>query len=241
MNGSLWRGMLVGTLVLLFASSATAQSIWNFEFMGGFNMSKLRGDDTDARLAFSDEDIGAGEITGDIDGTKIGFSAGALVTVGLNENFGIQSGILWGRRGGDGEVTIRGDIPGLGIVDLSADVTVTLDYIDIPILGVFTFPAGETMSVRAMVGPVLAFNSNAEVEISVAGGSGSEDIGDVIKSVDVQGLLGAGLVFHLTNINFIVDGRFALGFSSVDDSGADLDIKNGGFTLMAGLGIPLNP
>jgi hypothetical protein len=240
MSRSILKGALLGASIMLLAAGANAQPVWNIEIVGGLNLSQLRGDDTDARIIFSDEDIGTGEISGDIGGNKFGFTAGALVTVQVNENFGVQSGFLWGRKGSDGEIAMRGDIPGLGVVDLTADVTLTLDYLDIPILGVLTFPAGETTSIRAMVGPVLGFNTNAEVEVSLAGTSRTEDISDGIKSVDVAGLLGAGVVFHLNSVNVILDGRYAFGFSSIDDE-TDFDVKNAGFTLLAGLGIPLTP
>jgi hypothetical protein len=240
MTRSIWKGALLGAITILFAASAGAQPVWNIEIVGGFNLSQLLGDDTDAKLIFSDEDIGDGEISGDIGGTKLGFSGGALFTVQMNDNFGVQSGLLWGRRGGDGELTLRGDIAGLGVVDLTADATMTLDYVDIPILGMVTLPAGESTSFRVMAGPVLAFNSKAEAEISLLGESFSEDIGDIVKSVDIEGLVGAGMVFHLTTLDLIVDARYAFGFSSIDDE-TDLDIKNAGVTLLAGLGIPLNP
>lgn len=241
MNRPIWKCALLGAAVVLMAASASAQPVWNFELVGGVNLSQLRGDDTNANFIFSDEDIGTGEISGDIGGTRVGFSVGGLFTVQVNDNVGVQSGLIWSRKGSDGEITIRGDIPGLGIVDLTADVTFTLDYVEIPILGVFTFPAGESASIRAIVGPVLGFNSNAEVEVSLAGQSESEDISEGIKSVDVEGLLGAGVILHLNRVNLIFDGRYSFGFASIDDSADEADIKNAGFTLLAGVGIPLNP
>jgi hypothetical protein len=147
--------------------------------------------------------------------------------------------LLWARRGGDGEFRIRGDFPPpLGTQDVTTDVTVTLDYVDIPVLGVLTFPMAENTSIRFLAGPVLGFNSKAEAEVSLIGPT--EDLGDIVKSVDVQGLLGAGLVLHFNRFNVVADGRYAFGFSSIDDE-TDLDIKNAGFTILAGVGVPLNP
>lgn len=237
------RHTLITVLLAAFAAAiagpAASQPAWNFELVAGVDFTQLTGDDTDATLVFNDPDLGSGEVSGDIGGMKAGFTVGGLVTVDINDNFAVQSGLLWTRKGGDGDVTLRGDIPGLGVVDLTANVTMTLDYIDIPILGVLSFPAGETMRFRAMAGPVLSFNTKADVDIEVAGYSQSEDFGDNVKPVDVGGLIGAGLVIPAGALNVIFDARYTMGFTSIDDSDADADIKNSAFAVTAALGIPL--
>lgn len=231
--------VLIAIVAVAIAIPAVGQPAWNFELVAGVDFTQLTGDDTDATLIFNDPSIGSGEVSGDIGGMKVGFTVGGLFTVDINDNFAVQSGLLWARKGSDGDVTLQGDIPGLGVVDLTANVTMTLDYIDIPILGVLSFPAGETMRFRAMAGPVLSFNTKADVDVEVAGYSQSEDFGDYIKSVDVGGLIGAGLVIPAGALNFNFDARYTMGFTSIDDSDADLNIKNSAIAVTAALGIPL--
>ncbi len=214
---------------LFIVSQAGAQAVWDLEFVGGFNVSRLTGD-TGADITGFVEDLGTGEIDANVDGSKIGLTGGVLVTVGLNNSFGIQSGLMWSRKGGDGEVSAT-----LGSLNLTGDLTITLDYVEIPILGVLSFPVGETVDIRAMAGPVLSFNSKAEIEVADV----TTDIGDFVKSVDIGILVGGGLVIPLTSVDFIVDARYTFGLSSVDDTSADLDLKNGSFTILAGIGIPL--
>lgn len=216
-----------------------AQAIWNVELVGGLNFSQLTGSDTDARVFITNPDIGSGDFSGDIGGMKVGFSAGGLFTVDVNGNFGVQSGVLWTRRGGDGTVLVKLDTPILGVDEINADVTLTLDYVEIPILGVFSFPVGETLRMRTLVGPVLAFNTNAEFKASFQGSSASNDFGDYIKPFDLGGLIGAGLSFPTGGVELLVDARYTFGFTSVDDSGNDLDIKNSQLAILAGVGIPL--
>jgi hypothetical protein len=81
MNTSTWKGVVLAAVALLVATSAGSQPVWNVEIVGGLDLTQLRGDDTDASLIFADEDIGSGEVAGDIGGTKFGFVAGVLVTV----------------------------------------------------------------------------------------------------------------------------------------------------------------
>jgi hypothetical protein len=202
--------------------------------VAGVGFTRLTGDDNEFMLDIDGDAIGV-----DIGSTKVGFTAGGLVTVKLNDTFGIQSGLLWSRKGGDGEARGPVDVPGLGVIDVTIDVKLTLDYVDIPVLGVFMLPVTESMSVRALAGPVIGFNTKAEIEAEFEGASASEDIGDETKSVDLGALLGVGVVIPAGAVNLHADARYFFGFSSVDDSPADLDLKNAGLFVLASVGIPL--
>jgi hypothetical protein len=235
------RSLFCITVAILVCATtpARAQSVWSLEFVGGLNFSQFSGDDTGARVLFADDDLGSGEISGDVGGTRVGLVAGAMVNVFFTDNFGFRSGVLWARKGSDGEVRLRGDIPGLGIVDLTADVSFTLDYFELPLLGVVAFPVSDGATVRMMAGPVLAFNSSADVEVSLFDFSESEDIGDEIKALDVLGLLGLGVVIPVGSVDVVIDGSYSRGFTGIDDTSADLDIKNSEFRVVAGVAIPI--
>jgi hypothetical protein len=223
--------------LLLAACVASAQSQWDLEVVGGFAVTSLSGD-TDASFSVANPEIAEGDVEGDIDGSKLGFLFGALVTIQLNEYLGVQSGLVWTRKGGDGEAVFEIDSP---LIDQkgTAEITVTLDYVEIPIVGVLRFPVGPVSSLRLLAGPVLGFNSNAEFEASAAGASSTTDIGDQVKSVDVGGVVGAGFAFPTGLVNLQVDVRYTVGLSNVNDTDLDFDIKNRSFSVLAGVGIPL--
>jgi len=231
---------IAASFVILAAGSA-AGAVWSLEIVGGLNMSKLAGNDTDARVIFADDQLGAGEISGDIGGTRFGLATGAMVDVFFTENIGVRSGFLWARKGGDGSVRVQGDIPGLGLVDLTADVTMTLDYFEWPVLAVVAFPISNGSTVRMMAGPVFAFKTNADLEISLAGFSDSQDIGDQVKGTDVLGLLGVGVAIPVGVVEIVVDGSYSRGFTKIDDTSTNLDIKNSEFRITGGVAIPLGP
>jgi hypothetical protein len=223
------------TLLFAFAPAA-AQPEWEVELIGGIGFTRLTGNDTEFMQTVEGQQVGV-----DIGGTRIGLAAGTLVTVKINRNFGVQSGLVWTRRGGDGEALIPAEFPGFGSFELTADVSGTFDYIDIPVLGVLTFPVNDAISVHTMAGPVFAFNTRAEVaiEISSADFTFEQDIGEETKAVDVGGLLGAGIAIPVGAMNFHADARYGFSFTSIDDTAADLDLKHGGLFILAGLGFPL--
>lgn len=230
------KTMLVLTAItaalVVLPCAVSAQPQWEVELVGGVGFTRVTGD-----TEFS-ETIDGDTAAADIGGFKAGFAGGGLVTVYLNPRFGIQSGLVWARKGSDGELVV--DLPSLGLYDVTANVTYTLDYIDLPILGVLDFPVTDVVSIRTMAGPVISFNTKAEVKIELGGASESQDVGDETRSVDFGGLLGAGVAIPAGAVRIHLDARYTFGFTSVDDSPADLDLKNGGFAILAGIGIPLN-
>jgi len=245
MSGSIFRPAVLATAIVLFATAAAAQPSWNVEVLTGLDITQLTGDDTKGSVLVQGTDLGDAAVSGDIGSTRVGFVAGALATVFFTDNVGLQTGLVWARKGSDGQITLNGDVPGFGTVALDVDLTLTLDYLEIPLLAVVQLPAGEVLSMRFVAGPTIAFNTNADLEVSLFNVSNSYDVGDEIKGVDVGGLLGAGLVIPVAAVNIVLDARYSFGFTSVDDfptvAGQEINVdwKNSAITMVAGIEVPL--
>jgi hypothetical protein len=245
MSGSILRPVVLATAIALVATAATAQPSWNIEVLSGLDITQLTGDDTKVSALADIADLGSATVSGDIGSTKVGFVAGALATVFFTDNVGLQTGLVWARKGSDGQIAVDGDVPPFGLVSLDVDLTLTLDYLEIPVLAVVQLPAGEALSMRFVAGPTIAFNTNADFEMSLFDVSQSFDVGDEIKGVDVGGLVGAGLVIPVAAANVVLDARYSFGFTSVDDFApidgreVNVDWKNSAITMVAGVEVPL--
>ena len=143
------------------------------------------------------------------------FIVGAAVMAQLNKNFGIEVDILYARKGAKSEFF---------------DVTFDLDYIEIPILAVGLLPVSETVDLMGFVGPAFSFNISADVD--------GEDIKDEVEGTDISAVFGAGAIFDIGSFKLTLEGRYTLGFVSIDKLEDD-DVKNSAISVMAGFMFPL--
>ncbi len=218
---------------------AAAGPTFEFGLRGGLSMAKLTGDDTKGIIRLEDYDA---TISGDVDQYRMGFTGGVYLMVNVTEMFGVRLEALYAMKGGKGEVEGTVDYSGLEDVPFTADVTFKLAYIEIPLLAVLSIPVGETAKFNAMAGPAVSFKTSAELQIELAIMGyfidQTEDIDEYVKGTDVGGVIGGGFSFEVGQVNLFVDGRWTFGFSSIDDSGEDIDVKNSALSFMAGVGIP---
>lgn len=248
-------------VVLCFASStnALAQPSWELGVKAGFGLAKLTGDDTrETESGYIDLGEGwyaQGEVTQDYGDSKPGFVGGAYAAVHINDQFGIRLEGLYLKKGGKGDNSGQLDVYDdfdvyQGTITVSGENTVALDYFEFPLLGVVSFPVGDAATFDIFAGPVLAFNTNAELEqevtLSANGYSETEsekiDISDDTKGTDFGGVLGAGITFKLERVSLFGEVRYEYGFTKIiesNGSNSDEDIKNSAFGFMVGVGIPL--
>lgn len=208
---------IVAVLALMttfVATNASAEMKLEVGAKGGINLAKMWGSDADS--------------LGTDTSFRTGFLGGAFLGAQFNETWGGRLEVLYAQRGE--KVTF--DLGSLG----SEDVTYKLDYVEIALYGTASFPAGEKGSVYVMAGPYVGFNSKAEVS-----DGGTEDIKDYIKSTDFGIGGGAGFGFMATDmLKIFVEGQYNIGLMSVDDTDADLTIKNQGIGITAGVAVPLS-
>lgn len=227
------------TMCAVPVREAAAGPTFEFGLRGGLGMAKLTGDYTEGIIRLEDYDA---TISGDVDQYRMGFAGGVYFMVNVTEMFGVRLEALYAMKGGKGEVEGTVDYPGLEDVPFTADVTFKLAYFEMPLLAVLNIPVGETATFNVMAGPAISFKTSAELQMDIAIMGyfldETEDIDDYVKGTDIGGVIGGGFSFEVGQVNLFVDGRWTFGFSSIDDSGEDIDVKNSALSFMAGVGIP---
>ncbi len=140
---------------------------------------------------------------------KLGFAAGAVAAFDVMDMLVIQPEVLYSMKGAESE----GE---------SFDLT----YIDIPVLLKYAIPMEGMVAPNLFVGPLLGILLSAD--------AAGEDVKDQLKSMDYGVVFGAGVDFDLGTGKVTIDARYNLGLASIDDSGADWDIKNSGMSAYVG-------
>lgn len=151
---------------------------------------------------------------------KTSFHVGAVAEIPVSDNFAVQPELLYSEQGSDYE-------------EESFDGTVSVNYLNIPVMA--KFEVAEGLSVEA--GPQIGFLLSAKDEYDFEGGSEEEDIKDQLKGTDFG--LNFGLGYKLENgLNF--SARYNLGLSNVNDGDIDdgAEYKNGVFQI--GIGFLFN-
>lgn len=103
-----------------------------------------------------------------------------------------------------------------------------LDYVEIPILAMWTAPAIGRFTPNLAVGPAVGFHIRAKAE--------DEDIKDFIKTVDFGIAFGAGVKVDEIGPGAVTfDVRYTLGLTNVlDDAPSDLSVRNMVLGLLLG-------
>jgi opacity protein-like surface antigen len=153
---------------------------------------------------------------------------GGFMVVQLGNNFAFQPELLYAQKGGKE-------------VDADEIMKLKLDYIEVPLL-LRAFP---TMTGRflphLLAGPTVAYNSNCDAEITEAGVATTVDCDDLLplKDWDLGVALGGGVDMAVGKAFLVLDLRYTLGLTSIDDDSNPSDIKHRAFSIMAGFRYPL--
>jgi opacity protein-like surface antigen len=172
----------------------------------GLNLSDLSGDVEEATDSGSD--------------MKTGFCGGAFLAWAISDWFTLQPEFLYSQKGADAK---------------DYDGTISLNYIEIPLLAMLTIPMEGRFTPNVFVGPSFAFNIKAEA----SSGGASLDIKDEISSTDIGIALGAGVkVGEIGPGAITADIRYTMGLTNVLDNEladlADVSVKNRVFCFMVG-------
>jgi hypothetical protein len=172
-----------------------------------------------------------GEYTDDLN-SKTGFNGGIFFMYQFNKLFAIQPEAYYTMKGATAD----------DVVIENSTSTVSLDYIEIPILFKVIIPIENSpICPSVFVGPYVAFNTTAKQKLEYMGESQEEDIEEV-ASTDFGLVFGAGIGFPIGTNEAGVDFRYGLGLTTIDDSGEDdfPDIKNSVFNINAYFGFNLH-
>lgn len=200
--------------IVLHVGQARAQT--TLSVRGGGSIANLGGSDIDSYI----NDVNS----------RTGFNLGGALTLAVAENMGIQIGAAFVQKGATA-------------TEEGVDITLSLDYIEVPLLWRLSVPTEGAVSPHFYAGPGVSFQADCKVKGSMQGVSASVDCGAAdlpIKSIDVGALLGAGVDIPASGaVAVTLDVFYNLGLSSIDDSGFDSDVKNRAWSILAGASFPI--
>lgn len=227
--------LIVFVLATSIAASANAQVTWSAGFKGGVDFAPFLGSDTKISESVFDENTGSTlTFDGDLDGSRTGFAGGGFATAHINEAFGVQLEVLYVQKGGKGDIAVTVD----GVPAGTLKATVKLDYVEIPLLGVGSFKAGEKATIDLFAGPAVAFNVSAKEKDEFLGETDETDVSDAFKSTDFGLAFGGGVTIAAhPRANVVLEGRYTLGLIKIAES--DADLKTSAFSIMAGVSFPI--
>lgn len=164
----------------------------------------------------------SGDEMDDLD-SRMGLAAGAYLSVPVVPSLSIQPEVLYMMKGATESFN-------------GTDVTIQLDYLEIPILVKYSFGVpGAPARPSIFAGPAFGLNLSSKVKAEAGGESVEEDLED-IKDTDLGLVFGAGLAFHLSGYSLGLDVRYNLGLTSIDDTGEGFDVKNNVISLLVSFG-----
>lgn len=149
--------------------------------------------------------------------SKIGFVFGGFVSYEVNDAFCIQPEVLFTMKGTK--------MSGQGY-----EVSQNLNYIEIPILAKLNIAMDGNAQPNLFFGPAVGLNLSATYKIESDYGDDDGDIEDVAP-MDIGIIFGGGVEFG----NILIDARYDMGLTSIDDSSENFKVKNSVISIMLGM------
>ena len=178
---------------------------------GGMNLSNLNIDNV------NDENM------------RMGYHFGGYLNLPISDAFAIQPEVLYSTKGAKADYNY--DLGFLGSVEGNAQIK--LDYVDIPLLGVFS--VGDNFELH--LGPYIGFLANSKYEFEGTVEEEGDLDNDSFKNMDF-GLVG-GLALNFSALQ--VGARYNYGLQKIQDSDAAKallgDAKNAYFQIFAAIRI----
>jgi hypothetical protein len=138
--------------------------------------------------------------------SKLGFHFGLINDMLLSGSFYIEPGVFFAQKGFK---LSSSDSNGQG------EVTLTLNYIDVPVIFIYKINAGNNLKINLATGPVFCYGIGGTGKSSL--GSGDIQFGsgadDDYKPLDIDMSIGGGIEF--SNIQFCV--AYNIGLSNISN------------------------
>ncbi len=154
---------------------------------------------------------------------RAGFSYGIFMTYGFGRTFAIQPELLFVMKGSK-------YVNGTGLEAYRE--TMSLEYVELPILAKVYLPLSRSFRTHVFAGPAPALNIRARVDASFAGESQQETL-DNIMGVDIGLAAGAGIEVPVRSGWITFDVRYTAGLTTLSKE-ADDDIRNGALSFLFG-------
>jgi hypothetical protein len=202
------RTLLASALLFALAPLAAAQP--TFGVRAGLNVADVSDVDFDRVADF------------ETDGQpRLGFVGGVFAEIPLTPTFAVRPEVLYSQKGAR---AVAAD-------DADDDVSLDLDYIEVPVLARVGFPASPTLEVALLAGPSIGFRLSDNLD-------DIDDFGDddAVTSTDYAAVVGG----EIGSGPFFVDLRYTFGLGDLgedfaDEIGVDTDSspRNGVFAVTA--------
>jgi hypothetical protein len=166
--------------------------------------------------------------------SKFGFCAGGFFMYQFSPMFAVQPEVYYTMKGAKEKGIVN-----IGGQDVTVDQTLTLDYIEIPVLIKLIIPVtGSNINPAIFAGPFVGINTTAKAKAEYDSQTEEVDL-ENIKSTEFGLQFGGGLGFNVGNGELGVDIRYILGLTTWDDSANEFDVKNGviNFNLFYGFNL----
>lgn len=190
------KKVLLAVAILAAGLTANAQEV-NFGAKAGVNFANVSGEDVEDNI------------------TRTSFNVGAVVEFEISDKFSIQPELIYSAQGAKLEEE-----------ESDVDLTLKLDYLNVPVIA--KFYAAEGFSLE--FGPQVGFLLSAKAKAKIGGDSGETDIKDEFETVDFGLNFGAGYKLD-SGLNF--SARYNLGLSNVAKE-SESSVKNSVFQISVG-------
>jgi len=155
-------------------------------------------------------------------GYTAGFAGGLFLIIPLSDRFSFQPELLFVQKGGSEADDFTGDDDFFDDADESEEGSITLNYIELPLLARFNLPLDGEALPYVVAGPSLGYLLGADI----SNGDEEEELADFYRSFNAGLILGAGINYR----NFTADVRFDIGLTNIfDDSDLFSEFENDEF------------
>jgi len=154
---------------------------------------------------------------------RIGYAVGGFVALGLGNGFSIQPEALYTQKG------MGASAPG---GTASSEFKLKADYVDVPILGRFTF--GKGLRGYVFAGPSLNFLISAKAKSGFGGTASETDVSEDMESFEAALVLGGGIEIG----PLLVEARWSEGLTNILVEGkgpAGTDLKTRTLLVLGGI------
>lgn len=168
----------------------------------------------------------------DIEGS-LGLMAGGVIEIGLTENFAIQPEVTYIKRGYDSSMDDGNSL-------FESDLRI--NYLDFG--GLLKFrTASEGFALYLGAGPYYSYAISGEVKTTFLGIENTTklefDDNDDYERGDWSAAFAAGINLPLGQSHLFVDARYLLGLTDIEKRDDELEVRNRGVSVSAGILLPL--
>jgi len=161
---------------------------------------------------------------------KAGVAAGVSVSYDLLPGITLQPELLYVQQGGRWDVNV---LDGGAIVS-NAELTWQLNYLQVPVLARVNLPLLGAFLPTLIAGPALSVKTASTYELEEGDAMISSGDVDDLASTDLSLIVGVGFKVGAGPAGFVVDARYNLGSTNLNDTDSDVTINNRGFQVLAG-------